>query len=58
MKKIYEQWIVMVHRNDGLYFEKLELIGEVECTEKEANAINEISHQNGIRYYERQEQTK
>lgn len=50
-KKTYEKWIVMVHRNDGLYFEKLELQEEVEMTDKEAEALNESSHQNGIRYY-------
>jgi len=51
MKKIYEQWIVMVHRNDGLSYEKLELLGTVELTDEEAESLNEQSQQNGIRYY-------
>ena len=51
MKNIYEKWVVMVHRNDGLSYEKLELVETVELTEQEANELNEQSQQNGIRYY-------
>lgn len=50
-KTTYEKWIVLVLRNDGLSFEKLELVDTVELTETEANELNEQSQQNGIRYY-------
>jgi len=51
MKITFEKWSVYVNRTDGLSFEKMELLEEVEITQKEADKLNEDSHQNGIRYY-------
>ena len=50
-KQTYEKWTVFVKRIDGLSFEKLDLLEEVEMTADEAEKENESSHQNGIRYY-------
>lgn len=50
-KQIFEKWVVLVRRTDGLSFEKLEKEDEVELTQAEADELNEQSHQNGIRYY-------
>ena len=52
MKKItFEKWTVYVKRVDGLSYEKMELLDEVELTQSEADELNEHSQQNGIRYY-------
>lgn len=50
-KKTYEKWTVFVKRMDGLSFEKMDLLEEVEITAEEAEKLNEDSQQNGIRYY-------
>lgn len=50
-KQIFEKWIVLVKRTDGLSFEKLEKVEEVEMTQAEAEELNGQSQQNGIRYY-------
>lgn len=53
-KIVFEKWTVYVKRVDGISYEKMELIEEVELTQSEADELNKDSQQNGIRYYERQ----
>ena len=50
-KSTYEKWIVLVRRTDGLSFEKLEKVEDLELTQTEVDELNEQSQQNGIRYY-------